>query len=166
MLAMMLRHQHANALGDAATARGWAQRAERLLEGEPECVEQGFLLRIQGRRAFLEGRADEGRQIFEKAIGLGTRLGNRNVVAMNLGWLGTSLAESGQTEAGYACLDEACAAAIGGELGPYATGIVYCNTIGAYRDAGEFAMGRANPDWRACDKCESVGGAVSRARRA
>jgi class 3 adenylate cyclase len=141
MVALMIRHQHLNALGDAGAGRGWGQRAERLLEGEPECVEQGFLWRVQAIRCFLDGKPDEGRQLFDRAIELGIRLGNPNVVAMNLSSLGASLAEAGREEEGYAYLDEACAAAIGGELGPYATGIVYCNTISAYRNAGEFAIG-------------------------
>ncbi len=141
MLALMLRHQYMNAMRDPSTARGWTQRAERLLAGEPECAELGFLLRVQGVKAFREGNPEEGRRLFEKAIDLGTRIGNRNVVAMNLTWLGDCLVHIGQAEEGYAHIDEACAAAVGGELGPHATGIVYCNAIATYRDAGEFASG-------------------------
>ena len=142
LVALMIRHQHANALGDASTARGWGQKAERLLAGEPECAELGWLWRVQARRAFLEGNADDGRRLFEKAIDLGTRIGDRNLVAMSLCWFGSCVARSGSAEEGYAYLDEACASAVGGELGPFATGIVYCNAIAAYRDAGEFATGR------------------------
>ncbi len=140
-VALMIRQQYGNALGDPAAARGWLQKAERLLAGEPECAELGFLWRVQGRRAFTDGKPEEGRRIFENAIDLGTRIGNRNVVAMNLSALGGSLVGEGLNEEGFACLDEACAAALGGELGPYATGVVYCNAIAAYRNAGEFAVG-------------------------
>jgi class 3 adenylate cyclase len=140
-VALMLRHQCANVLRDMGAARGWVQRAERLLEGETECVEHGFLWRAQGRRAFLDGKHEEGRELLERAIHLGTRLGSSNLVGMSLSWLGVSLAEVGRAAEAFPYLDEACAAAVGGEIGPWATGIVYCNTIGAYRDAGEFAMG-------------------------
>ncbi|HEV2217286.1 MAG TPA: adenylate/guanylate cyclase domain-containing protein [Candidatus Dormibacteraeota bacterium] len=140
-VALMIRHQYNNALGDPAAARGWMQRAERLLADEPECAELGFLWRVQGRKAFREGKRDEGRRLFERAIDLGTRIGNKNVVAMNLSWLGGCLVGEGHSEEGYACMDEACAAALGGELGPYATGVVYCNAIAVYRDAGEFGIG-------------------------
>ena len=141
MMALMIRHQYSNLLGDASTARGWLQKAERLLADEPECAELGWLWRVQGHRAFREGKPEEGRVLLEKAIGLGTRIGNRNLVAMNLSRLGSCLVSQGQTQEGYALMDEACAAAIGGELGPYATGIVYCNAIAAYRNAGEFDVG-------------------------
>jgi class 3 adenylate cyclase len=140
-VALMLRHQSANVLRDMGAARGWVQRAERLLEGETECVEHGFLWRAQGRRAFLDGKHEEGRELLERALDLGNRLGSSNLVGMTLSWLGVSLAEAGRAAEAFPYLDEACAAAVGGEIGPWATGIVYCNTIGAYRDAGEFAMG-------------------------
>src|SRR5258708_35139892 len=48
--------------------------------------------------------------------------------------------EMGGMEEGSGCVEEACAAAVGGEVGPWATGIVYCNSISAYRDVGELAL--------------------------
>jgi class 3 adenylate cyclase len=140
-VALMLQRANVNMTGDGAAARGWVQRAERLLEGEPECVELGFLWRSQGRMAFGAGKPEEGAELLRKAIDLGNRLGSPNLVAMSLSWLGVCLAIIGRGHEGFPFLDEACAAAVGGELGPWATGIVYCNSIGAYREAGEFAMG-------------------------
>ena len=140
-VALMLRHICTNMLRDAAAARGWVQRAEHLLEGEPECIELGFLWRALGRRAYREGNPTLGRELLEKAIELGERLGSANLVAMSRTWLGISMWETGLRDEAFARLDEGCAAAIGGELGPWATGIVYCNTIGVYRDAGEFGLG-------------------------
>src|SRR5260370_33224388 len=128
-------------LCDAAAGRGWIQRAEHLLEGEPECVEQGFLWRALGRRAYREGDPTRGRVLLEKVIQLGERLGDANLVAMSRTWLGVSLWESGLRDEAFAYMDEGCAAAIGGELGPWATGIVFCNAIGVYPDAGGVAPG-------------------------
>ena len=138
-VALMLRHL-CLILGDNAAARGWLQRAEHLLEGEKDCAELGFLWRAQGRRAFVEGNADEGERLLQNALELGRRLGNPNLIAMTMTVLGICLCEIRRMEEAYAFLDEACTAALGGELGPWATGIVYCHSIGAYRDVGEFAL--------------------------
>jgi class 3 adenylate cyclase len=140
-VAIMLRRANMNMRGDAAAARGWLQKAERLLEGDSESVELGFLFRDKGRMAFGAGKPEEGAELLQKAIDIGNRLGSPNLVAMSLSWLGVSLAIMGRGHEGFPFLDEACAAAVGGELGPWATGIVYCNSIGAYRESGEFAMG-------------------------
>ena len=139
-VALMLRHVCANMLRDTAAARGWLQRAQHLLENEAECVELGYLWRAQGRTVFINGGADEGLTLLKNAIDLGRRLGSANLVAMSMTWLGICLCEIGRMEEASAYLDEACAAAVGGELGPWATGIVYCNSISAYRDVGELAL--------------------------
>jgi class 3 adenylate cyclase len=158
-VALMLRHHCINAMRDMAAASGWVQRAERLLEGEAESIELGFLWRAKGRRAFLDGKPEEGGRLLRRAIELGNRLGSANLVAMSLSWLGMSMSEIGNGAEAFPYLDEACAAAVGGELGPWATGIVYCNSISSYREAGEFAMGG---DWtqtaaRWCER-ESITG--------
>lgn len=140
-VALMLRHLCANMLRDKAAGRGWLQRTEHLLEGEEECAELGFLWRAQGRMAFAQGNPEDGRKLLQNAIELGRRLGNANLAAMSMAWLGIGLSDVGRPDEAYPYLDEACTAAVGGELGPWATGIVYCNTIGVYREAGEFAMG-------------------------
>jgi class 3 adenylate cyclase len=63
-----------------------------------------------------------------------------------------ALVGNGEVADGLALIDEAAFAAVSGELGPYFTGAVYCNTIGTcceiadYRRAGEWiaaAQGRA-----------------------
>ncbi|HEV2027454.1 MAG TPA: hypothetical protein VGS16_02850, partial [Candidatus Dormibacteraeota bacterium] len=139
-VALMLRHHSVNCLPNVSAARGWGQRAERLLEGEPECLELGLLWRLQGRKAFAEGKPEEGMALLQRAIELGNRLANANLVAMSMGWLGSCLASMGRASEAFSYLDEACAAAVGGELGPWTTGVLYCNTIAAYREAGEFAI--------------------------
>lgn len=136
---LMLRHTHANSRRDAAAASGCVRRAERLLVGLEDTPEFGHLRRAQGRRAFRDGDPERGRRLLEEAIALGLRHDEANLTAMSMSWLGVSLCEIGLAEDGFGYLDEACTAAIGGELGPWATGIVYCNTIGAYREAGEFS---------------------------
>jgi hypothetical protein len=67
---------------------------------------------------------------------------------------GWALVEQGEVEEGFACIDEAAAAAVGVETGPLATAIVYCNTISACRDVADY---RRASDWteatkRWCDR--------------
>jgi class 3 adenylate cyclase len=67
---------------------------------------------------------------------------------------GLALVEQGEVEEGFGYVDEAAAAAVGGETGPLATAVVYCNTIGACRDVGDY---RRASDWteatkRWCDR--------------
>ncbi len=143
-VAIMLVHTHRNLFGDGACASGWLNRAARLLEGLPECVQHGWLAARQSGVAFRGGDLTAAEYLCAQAIDIGTRFGDANLVAMTLAWEGVSLASLGHRDQGWALIDEACAAAMGGELGPFATGIVYCNSISAYRDLGEY--GRA-ADW-------------------
>ena len=43
--------------GDLALAGGWLSRAERLLDGQPDCAEKGYLLLPVGYRSVHEGDA-------------------------------------------------------------------------------------------------------------
>ncbi|MHB1988916.1 MAG: adenylate/guanylate cyclase domain-containing protein [Acidimicrobiales bacterium] len=140
-VALMLVHTYRNLFSDGAAAGGWLNRAARLLSELPECVEHGWLAARQASVCFREGRFDEGRQQCARAIDIGTVMGDANLLAMTLAWEGIWLATHGERQEGWVRIDEACAAAMGGELGPFATGIVYCNAISAYRDLGEY--GRA-----------------------
>ena len=67
------------------------------------------------------------------------------------GLQGTTLVMSGQVSEGLALLDEATAAAVGGELEPLATGMVYCVTIHSCQTLGD--CGRA-AEWD--DRSESL----------
>ena len=72
---------------------------------------------------------------------------------------GTTLVMSGQVSEGLALLDEATAAAVGGELDPLATGMVYCVTIHSCQTLGD--CGRA-AEWtteanRWCDRLDVSG---------
>jgi class 3 adenylate cyclase len=143
-VALMLVHTHRNLFGDSAGASGWLNRAAHLLSDLPECRQHGWLAARQADPCFRRGDIAAAKPLCERAIDVGTRYGDTDLVAMTLAWEGKWLAVLGQHEDGWALIDEACAAAMGGELGPFATGIVYCNSISAYRDLGEF--GRAS-DW-------------------
>jgi class 3 adenylate cyclase len=125
-------------------AAGWMSSAERLLENEPESPEHGSLLFLKAFLSFHAGQFEATKQYADKVLELGTRFGNRDLQAFGLLFQGRVLVAQGQVDEGLALLDEAAVAAVSGELGPHATGIIYCMAIVAtsslrdYRRAGEW----------------------------
>jgi class 3 adenylate cyclase len=129
---------------ESGIARGWLLRAERLLENQPENAERGWLLRTKAQQAASEADMDRALELAQQALDIGMRMEDRDLQAIALHDQGEYLVRMGRVEEGLALADEATVAAVGGELGPWATGIVYCNTISLsdaladYRRAGEW----------------------------
>lgn len=129
---------------EAGISRGWFLRAERLLTDQPESAEHGWLLRMKAGQATREGDLEGALELDREALQIGMRTGNRDLQGIALHDQGEDLVRLGRVEEGLALADEATVAAVSGELGPYATGVVYCNTISLsdaladYRRAGEW----------------------------
>src|SRR6185503_3578161 len=158
LLAMMISSDHGKK-GSGSVAGGWLSRAARLLENEPEGVEHGHLALAQGTGAVMMGQIEPAREHLARARELATRFGDRNLEAMAMVFQGTTLVMSGQVSEGLVLLDEATAAAVGGELEPLATGMVYCVTIHSCQTLGD--CGRA-AEWtteanRWCDRLDVTG---------
>ena len=158
LLAMMISGDHGKK-GAGAVAGGWLSRAARLLENEPEGVEHGHLALAQGTGAVMMGQLEPAQEHLARARELATRFGDRSLEAMAMVFQGTTLVRSGQVSEGLALLDEATAAAVGGELDPLATGMVYCVTIHSCQTLGD--CGRA-AEWtteanRWCDRLDVSG---------
>jgi class 3 adenylate cyclase len=158
LLAMMISGDHGKK-GAGSVASGWLSRAARLLENEPEGVEHGHLALAQGTGAVMMGQLEPAQEQLARARELATRFGDRNLEAMAMVFQGTTLVMSGQVSEGLALLDEATAAAVGGELDPLATGMVYCVTIHSCQTLGD--CGRA-AEWtteanRWCDRLDVSG---------
>jgi class 3 adenylate cyclase len=120
------------------TGLSWFKRAERLLEGTDESVEHAYL--EQMRAAVASGRGDlEGMAAHAaRATELGAKFGDRDIQARALTSQGEALVLLGRIDEGMALFDEATVAAVGGELGPMATGIVYCNTISVCAEMADY----------------------------
>ena len=124
--------------GDTAVAVGCAGQAGRLLEGLPECPEQGVLATLLARGTLELGDLEQGLAQAQAAIDIGRRTGSRDVEALGRLWEGHALLASGRVDEGRARVDEANAAAVGGELGLEATGIIFCATLWACRNVGDW----------------------------
>jgi class 3 adenylate cyclase len=143
------------AKGSSSIGSAWVKRAERLLADTPVCVEQGWLHRIQGVIA-LEGRGDYDAALHEarRSHELAARFADADLAAVSLHDEGRALVMQGDVAGGMALIDEATAPAISGELTPYTTGVIYCNTITACKDLADY---RRAGDWteaakRWCDR--------------
>jgi class 3 adenylate cyclase len=137
----------------------WVTRAERLLEEIPESPDHGFLERSRSHRALRRGDLDASVEHARRAMEIGERFGNPNLIALGLHDQGNALVQRGRLEEGFALLDEATVAAVSGELDPYPTAVIYCGVIASCRDIGDYA--RAG-DWtdaakRWCDR-QSISG--------
>ena len=143
-VAMALAKDH-YAKGASSIGSAWVTRAERLLADEPECVERGYLERLLSVIAF-EGRGDVEAALAHagRALEHGIRFGDRELQALARHDQGRVLVAKGDVPEGMALIDEATAAAVSGELSPYNTGVVYCNTITACKDLADY---RRAGDW-------------------
>lgn len=132
----------------------WVARAERLLADEPESVEHGYLERLLSVIDF-EGRGDFDGALehAQRALDIGTRFGDSELQALALQDQGRALVAKGEVAEGMAMIDEATVAAVSGELSPYNTGVVYCNTIASCKDLADY---RRAGDWTEAAKrwCE------------
>ncbi len=112
-----------------SVAAGWSSRAVRLLEAEPDCPEHGHLARISTNVTMSVGNLDGALDYARRTYEIGSRFGDRDLQAFGLFDQGNVLVAKGQVAEGMALLDEAMVAAVSGELGPLATGVIYCSMI-------------------------------------
>jgi class 3 adenylate cyclase len=146
--------------GALAVANGWFAKAERLLDGLPQSVEHAQLVLTRGTTT-LFGLGDVAAAIpdLDRAYELGQQFGDRDIQAIALVAKGRALILSGEVEKGLALHDEASAAAVSGELRPFAAGLVYCCTINSCQDVGDY---RRAAEWteaanRWCDRLDVSG---------
>jgi DNA-binding CsgD family transcriptional regulator len=130
-------------LGDVAQAGGWLARAERLVEREgEECAERGYLLVPAAVKHEAAGDYAVAAEAAAEAATIGERFGDRDLFALGAHAQGHALIKLGRFEEGFRLLDEAMLAAIGGELSPIITGVVYCGAIAGCEEAYELRRAR------------------------
>lgn len=139
-VATALAGDHLQFSGEVAVARGWHRRAERLLEGLPLAAEHGWL---------KVGRADLGlvcgddpsrvRTLAAEAADVGRALGAIDLEMTAVALEGVALVTEGKPSQGLACLDEAGAAALSGEMtDPLAIGVSWCYLVTACERIRDF----------------------------
>ena len=118
------------AMGEQGRASGWFARAERLLDCEAgDCVVRGYLLLPEAHRLHAAGDDEGARQVAVRAVAIGRRFAEADLIAFAQSLEGRALVRLGCVAEGLARLDEAMVAATTGELSPLFTGVLYCAVI-------------------------------------
>ncbi len=146
--------------GSFAVAGGWLANAERLLEGQAEAPEHARLLLTHAITAmFAQGEFETAQRLFDETYELATRVGDRDLQMLALSGKGRAFIKAGEIDKGLALLDEATASAMCGDLRAHSAGLVYCLTISACQDLGDY---RRAAEWtdaanRWCDTLDVSG---------
>ncbi|HKX75601.1 MAG TPA: adenylate/guanylate cyclase domain-containing protein [Acidimicrobiia bacterium] len=120
-------------------ATAWIARVERMLEGSPESEGHGWLKLMHTAIAVMaENDLERGISLADEAIALGRRYSNSGIQAMAMSFKGVSLIYLGQWREGIKLVDEAAAQATSGNADLRAACDVYCLTIAACRNLGDF----------------------------
>lgn len=121
--------------GQAAPANGWLSRAEGLVaERELDCPASGYVLIPRCLVEIDGGDAAEALAMAVRATEIGERFGDADLRAFGALAHGQALIAVGRPDAGMARLDDIMVSVTANELGPIATGIVYCGVILACMD--------------------------------
>ncbi len=130
-------------------------RANRLLEHQQrECAEHGYLLIAAAYQQLMAGDHPGAREVLAQAAGIGSRAGDRDLVAFARHLQGRALVWEGRVREGLVLLDEVMVAVVTGELSPTVAGTVYCGMIEVCQELSEL---RRAQEWTEaltawCDK--------------
>jgi ATP/maltotriose-dependent transcriptional regulator MalT len=115
--------------GEMGPATGWLSRAHRLIEGEDECAEHGYLLMPVAFQHDAQGDLEGAVATAATAAEIGGRFGDKDLFALAIHSQGEFLVNGGKVREGLGLLDEAMVAVTEGGLSPIVTGIVYCGMV-------------------------------------
>ena len=140
LMALTLRREYGAKLA-VSVAQGWLHRAEQLLEGQPESLANGYLALANGELALSRGELDHALTHFDLAVEIASRLDDPDLPVWAAMRRGETLANSGRLEEAFGLMEGAAAAAVGGELGPFTTGAVFCGVMSVCREAADYRRG-------------------------
>ena len=136
--------------GEEGVAKGWLQRARRLLEGLPPSPEHAFLAARAAVFTLLDdGDPEAAETLAQEAIGVAQSIGAIDYEMVGRALLGFALVTTGRVTEGLRELDEVSAAILAGELTDRVLiALAGCYVIGA--------CDRARDHGRAVQWCDRV----------
>ena len=127
LAAYQIAFDHIALFGNAAVAKGWLERGIRLAQESGSCVEAGWVALARALHAADSGERDHWIAVAERAA---DSFGDDDLHFDALAYRGLTMVESGSVTEGMRRLDEAAAAAYGGEVGsPVVVGEVFCKLM-------------------------------------
>ena len=158
MMALTLRREYGAKMA-GSVAKAWLHRAEHLLEGEPEAVAHGYLEIAHRELDFDRGNLEGALAHLDRAKEIASRLDDADLPV----WVAISRAEvlgtSGKLDEAFGLMEGAAAVAVGGELGPFTTGAVFCAVMSVCRETADYRRGRewADVSKRWCERQDISG---------
>jgi class 3 adenylate cyclase len=116
---------------------GWLGQAARLLEEIPESSSHAWLAVFGAFITIIETRYDEGLEQLDSALAMARRTNNPSALYLGISIKGYALTLMGRWQEGITLIDEAAAAAAGGQLDLRVASDIFCTTIAACRDSGD-----------------------------
>ena len=124
--------------GRTAVARGWLERANRLLAEEEVSHEHAWLAVREAEVALASGSATDARAAAERAVWIATELEREDVEVVGRSLEGLALVHEGAVDEGMRRLDESAVAATAGDVKDLMwIGKVCCNVIAACERVGD-----------------------------
>ena len=118
--------------GAWAVARGWLQRARRLLDRLEPGPEHGWIAFHEGYLAHAAGDTATATALAARATELGREFGVADLEMLGLALQGATLVACSRVDEGMRCLDEATATALGGDAAiPISCAWTFCILVGA-----------------------------------
>lgn len=169
LAAYHLAFDYAAVHGNFAAASGWLERGKRLASVSGDCAERGW---VELACVLATEDRDEKDRHIAAALGIARRFGDLSLEFDALAYAGVALVERGHVDEGMRRLDEAAAAARGGEVPKFvAAGEIYCKMLLAcemvldVRRAEQWTDAANAPDWASAICRMYYGGILTAAGR-
>jgi DNA-binding CsgD family transcriptional regulator/tetratricopeptide (TPR) repeat protein len=127
LAAYQIAFDHLALFGNKAVAQGWLERGVHLADEVGECAESGW---VALSRALHTAHPTVRAELIGEATRLAQRFEDTDLEFDALAYAGLTLVEEGRVTDGMRRLDEAAAAARGGEVAsPVVSGEIYCKLL-------------------------------------